>query len=213
MCAGEEGSGQARSLGCKRPESHWDTSTSGAHYGTQIRVPSMSGLCFPDKLVLQLVDSQRAPVPLANVIFGVHLFATRKNDFDLAPFFTNPDGMVTITRALFDSEVRSTYDTGLMDYAAVETCSPRIRICMWSQTQVNQALHARESIWADLLSGEKQRWSSIEELRSLYRTAQNNHLTATLDPPWITDSWDGRQSEYQYDFPVKRNFEDSPGRL
>lgn len=48
------------------------------------------------KVVLRLLDSDGNPLRMPNVLFAVKAFAKRKNDFDLGPFVTNDDGVVTI---------------------------------------------------------------------------------------------------------------------
>ncbi len=55
-------------------------------------------LILPKKVTIRLVDNRKQPVPIANVILGVHLFASRKNDFYLGPYVSNADGIVVITK-------------------------------------------------------------------------------------------------------------------
>jgi hypothetical protein len=108
-------------------------------------------LKIPDRVLVQLVDSENKPVHLAGVVFEIHLFATRKNDFQLAPFVSDLGGTVTIGAAQMNALVLSEYDSGLMDHVAVEMCSTRIEIRLWSELQVNRALEAREKVWQSLL--------------------------------------------------------------
>jgi len=56
----------------------------------------MESIVLPEKVVLRLLDSDGNPLRMPNVLFAVKAFAKRKNDFDLGPFVTNDDGVVTI---------------------------------------------------------------------------------------------------------------------
>jgi hypothetical protein len=156
---------------------------------------------LPNKVMIHLVDFQSAPIHLPGVIFGVYLFATQKSDFHLGPFVTDAVGTVTITRAHLDAEVLANYDSGLMDYAHVNSCRPKIEIRLWNQEQIDRALEARR-IWRHLLKGERERWDSIEELREVYQEA-NNGRVAALERPYLTDQWDKPDAEYEYNFPIK----------
>jgi|SRR5579863_69805 len=154
----------------------------------------MASLLLPDKVVLRLVDSGHKPVRVANVLFFVHTFANRKNDFMLGPFATDTEGVVTIMKRDLLAEATAHYDSGLMDYDVIENCQPIVEIAAMEPQAVEEALVARTNVWKTLLRGESERWTSIEELRNLYRTAANNRISVQA----IRVRWDESTHEFEY---------------
>jgi hypothetical protein len=154
----------------------------------------MASLLLPDKVVLRLVDSASNPFRVANVLFFIHTFAKRKNDFTLGPFVTDREGVVTITKQDLLAETTAHYDSGLMDYDAVENCQPIVEIASMKPSEIETALEARTRIWRRLLRGQSERWGTIEDLRNLYRTASNNRISAQP----VRARWDGSASECEY---------------
>jgi len=116
------------------------------------------------------------PRGLANVIFTIHLYARRKNGFDLGPYLSDDRGVVTITEADMRDDVDATYDSGLMDYVSVENCHTFMEIRLETEEHIRQALHSRETVWKNLLKGEKERWGSMENLLRAYRESSNCRL-------------------------------------
>jgi hypothetical protein len=154
----------------------------------------MASLLIPDKVVLRLVDSQHEPLRVANVLFFVHAFANRKNDFSLGPFATDAEGVATIMKRDLLAEAAAHYDSGLMDYEVIENCNPIVEIAVMEPLAIEQALVARTNVWKTLLRGESERWTSIEELRNLYRTAANTRISAQA----IRVRWDESTNEFEY---------------
>jgi hypothetical protein len=127
----------------------------------------MQSLVLPETLVLRLVNANEEPVRLANVLFRIHTFARHKNDFHLAPFRTDAEGVVNVTKRELLAEAQAHYDSGLMDYVRIEDCEPVIEIQAMTAEQVAQALEARTTVWKQLLRGERERWNDIDELRDV----------------------------------------------
>jgi hypothetical protein len=107
----------------------------------------MLSLLIPQKVVLRLVDSTGIPVRVANVLFRVHAFANRKNDFSLGPFATDVEGVATITKRDMLAEATAHYDSGLMDYDRIENCQPVVEIAAMGPSDIDKALRARTSVW------------------------------------------------------------------
>jgi hypothetical protein len=154
----------------------------------------MASLLIPEKVVLRLVDSEHKALRVANVLFFVHTFANRKNDFMLGPFATDAEGVVTIVKRDLLAEAAAHYDSGLMDYEVIESCKPIVEIAAMEPQAIEKALVARTNVWKTLLRGESERWTSIEELRNLYRTAANNRIS--VQP--IRVRWDESTNEFEY---------------
>jgi len=158
----------------------------------------MISLSLPEKVVLRLVDSTGSPVRIANVLFRVHTFANRKNDFLLGPFVTDTEGVATITKGQLLAEAAAHYASGLMDYDRIENCQPVVEIAPMEPSDIDRALRARTNVWMNLLQGETERWSSIEELRNVYRNAANGRISAT----GFKVCWDGTETEVEYAVPT-----------
>jgi hypothetical protein len=109
------------------------------------------------KVVLRLIDSEHAPLRVANVLFIVHTFANRKNDFKLGPFATDAEGVVTIVKRDLLAEASAHYDSGLMDYNVIEDCQPVVEIAAMESQAIEQALVARTNVWKTLSHGSQQR--------------------------------------------------------
>lgn len=158
----------------------------------------MTSLILPEKVVLRLVDSAASPVPIANVLFRVHTFANRKNDFRLGPFVTNSEGVATITKRDLLAEAAAHYDSALMDYDRIENCQPVVEIEPMVPSDIERALIARIDVWKNLLRGETERWKSIEELRNVYRNANNGRVSLKS----VRACWDGSETEIEYSVPT-----------
>lgn len=158
----------------------------------------MASLLLPEKVTLRLVDSERKQLRVSNILFFVHAFANYKNDFDLGPFVSDADGIVTITRDGLLAEANAHYDSGLMDYRSLEDCKEVVEIRAIESQEVEKALDARTRIWTGLLRGESERWANIEELRNVYRTAANKRIS--VQP--LRVQWDGSQREVEYLIPA-----------
>jgi len=155
-------------------------------------------LVLPEKIRLRLTNASGKPVALADVLFRIHAFARRKNDFDLQPFPTDSEGVAVISGDELMAEVSATYDSGLMDYCGIEECHPRVEISVLTVEEIQRAIHARTTVWRRLLSGEERRWPSIEALVEFYWQAANGQVRAQS----VRVDWDGRQSEYDHLIPV-----------
>jgi hypothetical protein len=154
----------------------------------------MASLILPEKVTLRLIDSECKPLHIANLLFVVHAFANYKNDFELAPFVSDADGIVTISRRELLAEADAHYDSGLMDYRRLEDCRQEVEIRALKPPEIERALNSRTTAWTTLLRGESDRWSNIEELRSVYRVAVNRSFS--VQP--VTTRWDGSETEVEY---------------
>jgi hypothetical protein len=163
-------------------------------------------ICLPKLVTVALKTPEGNPLPLANVLIKIQTFAIYKKSISLFPFATNHDGISRITKEEICAEVSATYDSGLMDYTAIESAHESVEILLASQTEIEKAISARTNVWKNLLKGEKERWKTIGDLISLY-TFSNNHLLEIPDDlptrPKIRDSWIRPDTEYNYEIYVR----------
>jgi hypothetical protein len=157
----------------------------------------MNNLVLPNRVAVQLVDKDFLPVRLPGVLFQVTLFARQRNDFNLRPFASDADGLVTIPRSDIDAEVASNYDSDLMGHTHVNDCTSAVEIRLLSAEDIARAVRARTTTWTSLLAGERDRWNSIEQLLTVYRNANNARLLPDQSPP-IRDDWERAGAEYAY---------------
>ena len=160
-------------------------------------------LCLPKSVTVLLKTPEGNPLLLANVLLKIQTFATYKNDISLFPFATNHEGIAHITNEEMRAEVSATHDSGLMDYAAIESTHDSVEIRLASQIEIERAISARSNTWKCLLSGEKKRWSTIGNLISLYKSSAN-HLLDFPHEAKIRDSWIRPDAEYNYEIHVRR---------
>ncbi|MBW3623910.1 MAG: hypothetical protein KY468_10935 [Armatimonadetes bacterium] len=162
----------------------------------------MAHLIFPEKAIIRIFAAGAKgehPFRVPNVVFCVRTFARLKNDYKLAPFFSDSEGVVTITRELCEIYAAAELDTGLMDYRPISDCFPLVEIYYWSEEELERAIEGRKT-WG-LLSAERQLWSSVDELINKYRTTANRLLRSPIPGVnRIRDEWDGSKDfiEYKY---------------
>ncbi len=163
----------------------------------------MASLILPDQVTIQLIDSDNCPVRIPNVLFRITAFARRKNDFQLQPFATDSEGLVSITKKELEAEATAHYDSGVMDYGHISACSPIVEIRMLTNEDIKRAVEARK-IWANLLAGERDRWKSLEELLTLYSNANNDRLRPSLphESSSLCVSWNMPGITYSHRFVV-----------
>src|SRR5208282_438506 len=148
----------------------------------------MNNLLLPDRVAIQLVDSNKLRLKIAGVLFRVHLFARTKSDFTLQPFASDGEGIATILKKELEAEVQASYDSGAMDFAHVSSCFPSVEIQLLSVEDIERAVKARK-IWKNLLAGERDRWSSMDQLLNVYRSANNKTFFSEQSRP-IRVKWD-----------------------
>jgi hypothetical protein len=146
-----------------------------------------TNLIPPDRVAIQLTDTEKVPLTMAGVLFRVQLFARQKSDFRLQPFVRDDRGLVTISKKDIESGVAANYDSGPMDYHDVDSCVPTVEISLLSQDDVDRSVEARK-IWTSLLARERDRWPSKAQLLEVYRNANNGRLISDQSPP-IRDDW------------------------
>ena len=162
--------------------------------------------CFPKLVIVALKTPEGDPLKLENVLLKIQTFATYRNSISLFPFATDSNGIAHITNKEMRAEVSATYDSGAMDYSAIESAHDSVEIILASQSEIEKAVSARTDTWKTLLKGEKERWGKIGDLISLYKSSANHSLEIpqTLSArPKIRDSWIRADAEYNYEIHVR----------
>jgi hypothetical protein len=74
-----------------------------------------------------------------------------------------------------------------------------VEISLLTQNDIDLVVEGRKTHWTSLLAGERERWTSIEQLLDVYRSANNRRLRCG-QLSYIRDNWDEPGVEYSYDF-------------
>jgi hypothetical protein len=157
---------------------------------------------FPEIVAIRILtsrDDSAKPLRLAGIAFRVKTFHCRKNDYALGPFFSDGDGVVTITRRALELSASSTLATGIMDYGLPTECGPDVELSHWNGTDISRAQEARRSTWTRALPGEEELYGSLEALLRRLREAPNDSLE---DVSPIRDRWDGSRPHVEYRYVV-----------
>ena len=163
----------------------------------------MNALVFPEEATIQLVQRTRAgdePLALGGVVFAVRLRARHKNDYVLAPFVSDAEGTVRITREACECLVAAEHDSGLMDYAGVDQCSPEVEIWHLNEAETEAAADQRRRVWRQLLRGEDRLFASVAQLVTIYEAAPNRRLRAADTP--VRAQWDGATPRPRYEYAI-----------
>jgi hypothetical protein len=158
----------------------------------------MDNLILPETVIVNIVDPSSNQIDLKNIIIKIILFARYKNNYHLIPFITDSEGISSILKADLIYEIQSSYDSGLMDYAPIDSCSPNVEIRIASTDEIDRAINARTNIYTRLLSGEQNRWDSINDLIKIYKESNNKLLQFHNDKHIIHDQWNGMKTIYTY---------------
>ena len=155
-------------------------------------------LVFPERVEIQLLDPEKHRYRVENVILGVHTFARFRNDYYLGPFFSNTDGLVTITKEALRAGVEQSIAYALMDYMDVDTCFPLIEIYFMQQKNIDFVIERLQA--GRITRWELELWNSAEELIMRYSNSGNKDLR--IPSKGFRDEWDGSQDKYNYNFIV-----------
>ena len=151
-------------------------------------------LQLPELTKIQLLDTTSSPLRLSGVIVFIKASARRKNNYSLGPYWSNSDGLIEIRKEDLLSEVDSTHDSGLMDYAGINQCYPNVRIEIQNKSDIERITHCRKTAWKNLLRGEKERFQSMEEMISVYESSPNAGFELKDEDRVSEVVWDGSHS-------------------
>lgn len=152
-------------------------------------------LKFPDKIKIRVMDGlARRTIRIPDIIVMVHIFAMRKNDYHLGPFFTNENGELEINKEILEISTEAELQTGLMDYRKVDECSPLVEISILSEGEITNLIKGR-TLWG-IIGREKKLYNTKEELLNRIKKCNNNLvLPNSLRVIWNKDT----PSELSYD--------------
>jgi hypothetical protein len=166
----------------------------------------MRELIFPERARLQLVGidtrGRRIPLALPGVVLGVQTFARYRNDYHLAPFFTDATGAVEMTEEVLRIFAAAELESAIMDYDRIDHAFPLVEIRVWTGEEVERAVEARGS-WG-LLGRETELWGSAEALIARLRASPNARLRVVPNAGFglVRDEWDGTGTPRDYELLV-----------
>jgi len=142
-------------------------------------------LKFPKKIKIRILDGfTQSPIEIENIIISIHLFALKKNDYYLGPFFSDINGEIEIDDNILSISAEAELQTGLMDYLNVNECSPLVEIHILSNEEIKNLIKGR-LLWG-IIGREREIYKSKEEL--LNRIQKNNN--SFVLPQSLRVNWD-----------------------
>ena len=174
----------------------------------------MQTLFIPDIIHIVFNDKIGNSLRQENILVGIHTFATYKNNIDIAPFLSDKNGQLTITKHQVQERVDDFISYGLMDYASVESAKPNIQIYFWGNDRLDRYI----LYWSSLLDDKKHRKQTIVDLATgkpremdfsdlrkkeaqnlqVYSSCLNRTSNQRQDLILIEDIWDEPVSEKNY---------------
>lgn len=157
-------------------------------------------LNFPSKIKIKIVDGlNHNSIKIPSIIISIHLFAMKKNDYYLGPFFSDENGEIEIDKNTLEISAEAELGTGLMDYKDVHECSPLVEINILSQEEINNVMKGR-TLWG-IIGRENEIYNTKEDLLNRIRN-NNNHL---VNPRSFRVIWDKDiPSEITYEIPTNK---------
>ena len=162
----------------------------------------MSKLILPDIIRVRLVKPKQLDLPVDNILLYIKTHASHKNDFELGPFVSDKDGIITISKSDLENEVATTYDSGLMDYSSIESNFSFVELRLYDQVEIDKLIESRTKVWKTLLKGETKRWSSINHLVDTFKKSNNKFLLLYDSTRRIRADFDGTQTEFNFQLDI-----------
>lgn len=162
----------------------------------------MSKLILPDIIKVRLVKPRQLDLPVDNILLYIKTHASHKNDFELGPFVSDKDGIITIRKSDLDNEVAATYDSGLMDYSSIDSNFSFVELRLYNQIEIDKLIESRTKAWKTLLKGETERWTSINHLVDTFKKSNNKLLLLYDSTRRIRADFDGTQTEYDFQLDI-----------
>lgn len=174
----------------------------------------MQTLFVPDIIKIDLLDKHGNPLRQGNILIGIHTFATHKNNIDISPFLSDPNGQYIITKDQVMKRADIFIDYGIMDYGSLESARPNIQIYYWG----NKSLTRYINYWTMLLKNKKTRVKTEMEIKLLghmeqrfaeitkreteeleiYSSCFNRQAKLIDDIILVSDIWDNFENERIY---------------
>ena len=179
-------------------------------------------MILPDKILIQFRTEDEKPFRQENILIGIRTFAEHKNDIDLSPFLTDKDGKIEISKADLNKTADDFISYGIMDFATIESAKNSIELYLWTEKQIADYLDYWDRNEITDIESEvrtnpvfkmtsEQKEQLIREFKEVnkkekirlekFRTAFNKNIE-TSKTAKITDQWDGRNKEYNYEMIV-----------
>lgn len=146
---------------------------------------------FPEKIKIKIIEGfTRKPIKIPNIIISIHVFAMKKNDYYLGPFFSDEAGELEIDKKVLEISAEAELKTGIMDYRSINEGSPLIEIRIISPEEIASLLKGRE-LWG-IIGHEKKLYNTKEELLERIRRNNNNLiLPQSIRVIWNEDTPSG----------------------
>jgi hypothetical protein len=127
---------------------------------------------FPKILKISLVSKDGKQIMLSDVVFSITLFAPKKNNYHLGPFFSTNSGTLELDEERLTISAEAVLDSGIMDYCHYSDCSDKVMIEILDSEQLNNLIKGT-NLWG-LLKDEEILYGSKEILLKRIKNNKND---------------------------------------
>lgn len=107
---------------------------------------------FPEIINIKIIDTG-TKCPIEGIAVKIHLFANRKNDYNIIPKVSNTNGEIIVNKEWVWGKVLEIINTSIMDYSSnLDDCKPYIDISIMDVDSIKQAIEGTKLWWAALKS-------------------------------------------------------------
>lgn len=132
---------------------------------------------FPEKVIIQLVDSQGASLKMPGICVAMKLKSGSKNPYIIMFPFTDDNGVTTMLRSEVSEQIASTNNYFPMDYkGSIDKCEPIVEFSLFDNRQYRSALDKIRK--SPLSKYEQKRWKSRQEAISYILGNKNDGWNA-----------------------------------
>ncbi len=174
----------------------------------------MQSLFLPDIIDIDFIDKTGRQLKQANILVGIHTFASRKNNIKLWPFLSDQEGHITIRKEDLENRANIFVSYGLMDYSSLETAKPDIQFYFWGTDSIDLYINHWTTVlknkndkqqyeqWGDMMGKFAKQDAEIEirEREDLHKfeTCFNRFSKVKKDIILAKDLWNQHSRERHY---------------
>ena len=129
-------------------------------------------MIFPKNLELSILPKDKKQSMLADIIVSITLFAPKKNDYHLGPFFSDNHGVIKIEEKQLIISAEAVLSSGIMDYCKYSDCSEKVMIEILDSNKLNMLINGR-GIWG-ITKDEALLYGSKEVLLNRIKNSKNH---------------------------------------
>lgn len=97
---------------------------------------------FPNVIKVIIIDGDTGN-SLSNIVLGIHLYASRKNDYNFTLPLSDKNGTILISKEWLINQVNIQKELAIMDYSSdLEDCLPKLKFDVLNTKEIKNVLYA-----------------------------------------------------------------------